>query len=237
MRIFSRSIVALILFIGLFSCSNNTNTESKMKENTIMEVTTFRVKADVDAATFAKRDAQIEHDFTSKQPGFIKRQSGVDEQGNYLVIVYWETTSDADASMTKFMSDASVADYAQMIDGPTMAMARYAMNDSFEAAGSQFVEVMSFDLVPATNLTVFDAINQRVETDFTGKRKGFLQRLTGVNEAGKQVVAVYWTNKADSDASLEPFMAAPIAQEFMSNMDQNSIVMGRYQLLNTTSSK
>ena len=39
---------------------------------------------------FAKRDAQVESDFTSKQPGFIKRQSGVDEEGTYVVVVFWK---------------------------------------------------------------------------------------------------------------------------------------------------
>lgn len=199
---------------------------------TIMEVTTFNITSDTDPLAFAKRDAEVENDFTSKQAGFIKRQSGVDDQGNYVVVVYWESLEDADASMNKFMSDASVADYAKMIDGPTMKMARYTMDKSFDAESSQFVEIMSFDLNPGTDLTAFGALNQKVETDFTGKRTGFIQRLTGVNEAGKQVVAVYWANKTTSDASLQPFMEAAIAKEFMQQMDQSSMAMGRYEFLN-----
>jgi len=203
-----------------------------MEATTIMEVTTFKIKSDADPVAFAARDAQVENDFTSKQPGFINRQSGLDEEGNYVVVVFWKSATDADASMNKFMSDASVADYAQMIDGPTMAMARYEMDKPFAAERSQFVEIMSFDVKEGTDMTAFDATNQKVETDFTGKREGFLQRLTGVNEAGKQVVAVYWANKALSDASLQPFMEAPISQEFMGKMDQPSIAMGRYTFLN-----
>ena len=203
-----------------------------MEGKTIMEVTTFNIKADANPAAFASRDAQVESDFTSKQPGFIKRQSGLDDKGNYVVVVYWESVADADASMNKFMSDASVADYAQMIDASTMNMSRYGMDQSFQAEESRFVEIMSYDLNPGTNLAQFNALNQKVETDFTGKRKGFLQRLTGVNEAGKQVVAVYWASKATSDASLQPFMDAAIAKEFMQEMDQSSIVMGRYKFLN-----
>jgi len=138
---------------------------------------------------------------------------------------------DAAASMNKFMGDASVADYAQMIDGPTMKMSRFTMDKAFDANESQFVEIMSFDLNAGTDMPTFDALNQRVETDFTGKREGFMQRLTGVNEEGKQVVAVYWASKATSDAALQPFMEAPIAKEFMQNMVQSSIVMGRYEFL------
>ena len=134
-----------------------------MKEKTIMEVTTFNINSNVNSMDFNKRDLQIENDFTSKQAGFIKRQSSVSE-GEYAVVVFWKTMADAAASMNKFMSDASVGDYAQMIDGPSMKMARYEMDKPFDAEKSQFVEVMSFDLVPGTDLTKFDVLNQKVET-------------------------------------------------------------------------
>ena len=203
-----------------------------MEAKTIMEVTTFNINSNANPSAFAKRDAQVETDFTSKQPGFIKRQSGLDDKGNYVVVVYWKSVADADASMKKFMGDAAVADYGKMIDGPTMKMSRYAMDKTFHAEDSRFVEIMAFDLNEGTDMAKFDALNQRVETDFTGKRKGFLQRLTGVNEAGKQVVAVYWASQETSDAALQPFMQAPIAKEFMQEMNQASVLMGRYKFLN-----
>jgi len=242
MRINSISFLLLLMSLGINSCTmdeksdtkSDTNMEVKpiMDVKPIMEVTTFTLTAEADPAAFASGDAQVESDFTSKQPGFIKRQSGVDETGNYVVVVYWENVANADASMSKFMGDASVADYAQMIDGPSMKMARYAMDKAFDADDSRFVEIMSFDLKPGTDLTKFDALNQKVETDVTSKRDGFRQRLTGVDDAGKQVVAVYWASKATSDAALQPFMDAPISKDFMQEMNQSSIVMGRYQFLN-----
>lgn len=220
------------MLICFASCSTNENAKSDMNGKTIMEVTTFNINSDVNPMSFAKRDAQVETDFTSKQTGFIKRQSGVDDKGNYVVVVYWESVADADASMNKFMGDGSVADYAKMIDAPTMKMSRYAMDKPFDVEGSQFVEIMAFNVNEGTDMTQFNTVNQKVETDFTGKRKGFLQRLIGVNEEGKQVVAVYWANKELSDASLQPFMEAPIAKEFMQSMAQSSMVMGRYKFLN-----
>ncbi len=227
------SFILLVMYLCITSCEVKKDSKPTEMENvtTIMEVTTFGINADVDSLAFAKRDAQVEADFTSKQAGFIKRQSGVDDKGNYVVVVYWKSQTDADTSMKKFMGDASVADYAQMIDGPSMKMSRYTVDKPFAAHNSQFVEVMTFDLVEGTDLEQFDVLNHKVETDFTGKRKGFLQRLTGVNDAGRQVVAVYWQDKETSDASLKPFMEAPIAGEFMQKMNQSSIAMGRYSLL------
>ena len=205
-----------------------------MEVKTIMEVTSFNINANVSPMDFKARDLQVENDFTSKQPGFIKRQSGVNEKGEYVVVVYWEKVADADASMKKFMSDASVADYAQMIDGPTMKMARYKMDKAFDATNSQFVEIMAFDVKSGTDIAEFNALNQKVETDFTGKREGFLQRLTGVNEEGRQIVAVYWSSKASSDASIEAFMAHPTSKAFMQEMNESTIVMGRYKFLDMT---
>ncbi|WP_299188165.1 nuclear transport factor 2 family protein [uncultured Aquimarina sp.] len=221
------TLVLMTLFLSHCAETKKAATEAK----TIMEVTTFEIKGDVDPLDFKKRDAQIEKDFTSKQPGFIKRQSAIDKNGTYVVIVYWKNTANAAASMSKFMSDTSVADYAQMINGSTMKMERYAMDKTFNADKSKFVEVMTFDLKHDTDVEKFNQLNQKVETDFTGKRDGFLQRLTGINEKGKQAVAIYWTTKEASDASLDGFMANSTAKDFMSKMDQSSMFMGRYEFL------
>ena len=230
--------IKLTLVLMTLSLSHCAKTKETSKESkTIMEVTTFNINDDVDPITFKTRDQLIEKDFTSKQPGFIKRQSAIDENGAYVVIVYWENIANAEASMSKFMSDKSVADYAKMINGSTMKMERYAMNKNFDADTSEFVEVMTFNLKPDTNLEKFNQLNQKVETDFTEKRDGFLQRLIGINEKGKQVVAIYWANKTDSDASLNGFMTNPTAQEFMSKMNQSSMFMGRYESLSVHVSK
>ena len=231
MRVNFTSFVLLVMSLCITSCSTNTNSKPDMEAKTIMEVTTFKINSDANPVAFAQRDAKVESDFTSKQAGFITRQSGLDDKGNYVVVVYWENLADADASMSKFMSDASVANYAKMIDAPSMKMSRYIIDKPFHAENSQFVEIMSYDVKSYTDMTKFDALNQRVETEFTGKRKGFIQRLTGVNEVGKQVVVVYWANKETSDASLQPFMDAAISKEFMNAMNQSSLTMGRYQFL------
>lgn len=205
--------------------------EISMEGKTIMEVTTFKIQDHVNPTEFEARDLQIEGDFTSLQPGFIRRQSGVNEEGEYLVIVYWESISDADASMNKFMTAKPVADYAQMIDGPSMKMSRYTLNESFKKSKSEFIEVMSFTLKPDIDLPSFDVLNKSVETDFTGKRDGFVQRLTGVNEEGRLIVAVYWQSKDLSDASLDAFMANQTAKDFMQKMNESSVIMGRYKYL------
>lgn len=198
---------------------------------TVLEVTTFKTKSTANTSTFNNLDAEVENNFTSKQPGFIKRQSGINENGDYVILVYWETLQNAQASMEKFMSDASVAEYASMIDGATMKMSRYVIDDKFNAKNSDFIEVMSFETKADTDIKAFNKTNKKVETGFTAKQTGFLQRITGVNDKKEQIVVVYWDNKSNSDKALQPFMENAISKEFMDMMNQSSIQMGRYQTL------
>jgi len=197
----------------------------------IMEVTTFNVKNGISTAVFNKRDAEITSDYTSKQAGFIKRISGVTESGEIGVIVFWESLANADASMNKFMKDQSVADYANMIDGPTMKLTRFTMDKPFAAENSDFVEVMTYQLKADAIKSAYNAINERVTKEVTGPKEGFIQRMLGENEKGEQVVAIFWDNKKNSDAALKPFMSNPLAKQFMGMMNQSTIWMGRYQTL------
>lgn len=219
-----RYLATLLLAIVVSSCGANRHTS-------VLEVTTYKLKTTANALTFNKLDAEVENNFTTKQPGFIKRQSAVNENGEYTVFVYWNTMEDAKASMDKFMTDASVSDFASKIEESSMQMNRYTINEKFTASNSNFIEVMSFDTKKGTDLKKFRKINKKVEKGFTAKQPGFLQRITGVNEEEKQVVVVYWDNKTNSDAALQPFMNAPISKEFMGMMNQSSIQMQRSQTL------
>ena len=199
----------------------------------VLEVTTFRIKTTANASTFHMLDSEVESKFTSQQPGFIKRQSAVNEQGEYVVLVYWNSLEEADASMNKFMGDESVANYASTIDGASMEMARYKVRKKFEAETSSFIEVMSFKTKDEIDSKTFTKLNKQVGKEVTAPKEGFEERIIGMNEKGRQVVAIYWDNKVNSDAALEPFMEHELSQKFMGMMDQSSIQFGRYQILNS----
>ena len=233
-----KNIYLLILSVFIMSSCDSTKKITEPKEKTmtmtttqIMEVTTFKIKNGVSSSVFNKRDASVESEYTQNQPGFIKRISGLTEAGEIGVVVFWESLADADTSMKKFMGDQSVADYGAMIDGNSMKLSRYTMDESFDADNSDFVEVMTFDLNAGTDVSSFNAINARVGKEVTAPKTGFIQRLSGKNEEGKQAVAIFWDNKKNSDAALKPFMSNPLSQQFMGLMDQSTIWMGRYQTL------
>ncbi|WP_435578470.1 hypothetical protein [Gilvibacter sp.] len=223
MKTVKLTLIALMT-LSLLSCE---------QQGPILEVTTFNIDEKADLAAFIALDETVEETFTSKQSGFLKRQSGLTEDGQFAVLVYWESEADAAASMDKFMTDATVADYAGMIDGKTMNMARYQMPDGYNGSESDFIEIMTFQLKSDADPAAFAQIDQQVAQQVTAPKTGFVQRLIGENSANEIAVVVYWDTKANSDAALQPFMNNTIAQEFMGMMDESTVKMGRYSTLNT----
>jgi PKD repeat protein len=87
------------------------------------------MKSIVNTEDFWKEDVKIDANYTSKQPGYISRESRFDEETNeVLIVAKWNTKEDADASMEKFMTDKTVTDYVKMIEGTAMKMKRYVVD-------------------------------------------------------------------------------------------------------------
>lgn len=64
----------LILITAIFfSCQQNIQ---KMEKPYVVEITTFKYKPEVKAEDYWKEDALVEAQYTSKQSGFISRESG-----------------------------------------------------------------------------------------------------------------------------------------------------------------
>lgn len=218
-------LVAIVAFSAAHCKS-----DEKVVAPSVLEVTTFSLKTVANGQIFNALDAKVQENFTSKQPGFIRRISSVNENGEYTVLVYWKTLADAEASMNKFMGADSVADYAGMIEGSTMKMNRFTIHAGAKAENSEFVEMMHFNLGEAASTETFDTANNNVAKE-TATRKGFMQRITGVDENGKQVVVIYWDTNENSDAALQPFMNSETSKKFMGMMDASTMVMTRSQVL------
>ena len=115
-----------LILAGALLLAGCATTGQKIDKPYVVEVITFKLKPSVTAESFWKCDEGVEADYTSKQPGFINRESGYSgADGEVAVVVRWTTTAAADASMKKFMGDPSVQDFVGMIDATTMSMKRY----------------------------------------------------------------------------------------------------------------
>lgn len=91
----------VLLGVGLYACNNQNNPnsqtqkEEKMENNRVIEVTFIQPKAGISMEVFGKRNVQVEFDYTNKQPGFISRETAVDENGSWVLIVHWENLESA----------------------------------------------------------------------------------------------------------------------------------------------
>ncbi|MEM9340291.1 MAG: hypothetical protein AAGA66_16270 [Bacteroidota bacterium] len=230
-KFFSIAIVGMIM---MTSCNKDDNSTGIGRTNIVVEVTTFNLGADEDANAFKIRDAEIEQQFTSLQPGFLKRMSGVDANGNYLVMVFWETLADADASIEAFGADPTVGDYFAMIDGNTFVIERYTTFEipdiNFTLADKNVIEVTTFNLNSDIAADAFVTRDAEIEDDFTSLQPGFIRRTSGVDADNKYAVIVFWETLADADASIEAFGADPTVADYFAMIDANTFNVKRFEV-------
>ena len=96
--------------------------------NFIIEIATFKLKEGLSPASFLPFDKAVEEKLVSKNHGFISRQSGATADGEWLVIVHWETVEDVDASMASFADSPAAAEFMANLQPETMSMKRYIAN-------------------------------------------------------------------------------------------------------------
>jgi|GEM_PF-578979 len=204
--------------------------------NIVIEVTTFNLNAGVDANAFEDRDAEIEQDFASVQPGFIKRTSGLDANGKYVVMVFWDSLADADASIAAFGNDPSVADYFAMIDGSTFIVERFTSlslpDTDFALAANNVIEITTFNLNAGVDANAFEARDAEIEQDFASIQPGFIERTSGVDADGKYAVIVFWQTLADADASIAAFGNDPSVADYFAMIDGNTFLAERFGIFN-----
>ncbi|RYE33243.1 MAG: hypothetical protein EOP42_08510 [Sphingobacteriaceae bacterium] len=108
-----------------FFVKDDHSSSLKDKKPYVIELATFKEKPQVKRDTFEKRDLQVEADYISRQSGYITRRIGVADNGQRLMMIFWETLPDADNGMKDFMKEESIADYNKMIDWKTVALKRF----------------------------------------------------------------------------------------------------------------
>tara|TARA_R110002051_G_scaffold277105_1_gene338458 strand:+ start:71 stop:511 length:441 start_codon:yes stop_codon:yes gene_type:complete len=95
----------------------------------VIEIASFKLKPSISYGDFAVLDHSVEVNHVAKQKGFVSRESAMGENGEWVVVVHWETLADADASMTSFTKTPMAAEFMGSIDLETMAMNRYTLVD------------------------------------------------------------------------------------------------------------
>ncbi len=89
-----------------------------------VELVNYRLNDDADPDAFLAINRTVGEEFTSAQPGFLKREIGNSDDGTWLIAVYWQT---ADAARNSISNIDTIPDtvktYMSMIDRDTLTRA------------------------------------------------------------------------------------------------------------------
>ena len=86
------------------------------------EAITVRLQEGADADGFVAANKALEESYISLQPGFVAREVAVSEDGEWLIVIHWETAEDSAASIAKFESAPGVGEFMAFLDTETMAI-------------------------------------------------------------------------------------------------------------------
>lgn len=95
------------------------------------EIVNFRLKPGTSEEDYINETKKLERNFLGKLHGFFDRQTGVSDDGEWTVILHWETPGDAQSSIDKFVNSDETKAFTDLINMDTFTMKRYALRDSY----------------------------------------------------------------------------------------------------------
>jgi hypothetical protein len=91
----------------------------------VVEVTTFRLLADIDRESFLTADKAVQTEVFPNTPGYLRRTTAQAEDGEWLVVVLWGTDTDIDEFNARIVSDPIQLAFDELIDRGSIKTKRY----------------------------------------------------------------------------------------------------------------
>lgn len=79
-----------------------------------LELVTYDLNDNADAADFLELNRHVGKTFTSSQPGFLHREIGRNEEGSWLIAVFWKSAEDAKNSIANINSIPDMQTFDQV---------------------------------------------------------------------------------------------------------------------------
>lgn len=95
----------------------------------VIEVTTFRLRAGTERGAFLPLDKAVQEDFVATHPGFLRRTTAEADDGRWLVVTLWATVVDAERSATLAVDDPLVGAFMAAVDPTSISSVRYRTLD------------------------------------------------------------------------------------------------------------
>lgn len=90
-----------------------------------LEVITVRLQDGADVESFLAANRLIEENHITQQPGFVAREVGVTEDGEWMIAIHWETAEDSAASIASFDQAPDAELFMSFFDLETMTLTIY----------------------------------------------------------------------------------------------------------------
>jgi hypothetical protein len=91
----------------------------------VLEVTTFRLLADVDTESFLAADKAVQTEVFPNTPGYFRRTTARADDGEWLVVILWGTETDIDEFNARIISDPVMLEFDELIDRQSITSKRY----------------------------------------------------------------------------------------------------------------
>lgn len=95
----------------------------------VVEIANFRLRDGADEQAFLEAEHQLRNGQIRQHPGFIKRELGKSDSGEWVMVLTWETQADAKSWGPKFMQDPAGKAFAQQLDLGSMRQNSYTIAD------------------------------------------------------------------------------------------------------------
>jgi hypothetical protein len=90
----------------------------------MIEVSTFRLIADIAPEDFLRRNADFQKRFVYQQAGLLRRTVASGLDGEWIAITWWRSMKDARRSVTEALTSAVAIDLTSIVD-PTSLVTEY----------------------------------------------------------------------------------------------------------------
>lgn len=95
----------------------------------MIEVQTFRLAVDTDAGSFLAADQRVQQEMVPNEPGFVRRTTARGNDGEWVVILLWDSETDANVAAQRGAGHPVSIAFADCIDTDSLRTHRYETLD------------------------------------------------------------------------------------------------------------
>jgi len=92
-----------------------------------IELAKFKLKTGITDETFLEAERNLRNGRIQKQPGYLGRETGQGDSGEWLIIIRWESAADGAAWGPIFMQDPHGQAFASLLDFSSMRQEHFTL--------------------------------------------------------------------------------------------------------------